>query len=64
MSNSGGDQSQGASGGLEGILKGFTYLKGHLQQARQNMEIPMVELTIDPEVQAKFDWAKKNETVV
>jgi len=53
--NSGADQSQGTAGGLDGIIKGLNILKVHLSQARQNMEIPMVELTVDPEIKSKFD---------
>lgn len=63
VSNTGGDQSQTA-GGLDGIIKGLNFLKVHLSQARQNMEIPMVELTIDPEIKAKFDNAAKTGTFV
>jgi dynein heavy chain 1 len=64
VANTGGDQSQGAAGGLDGILKGLNFLKVHLSQARQNMEIPMVELTVDPEVKVKFEQASKNGTYV
>lgn len=64
VANTGGQESQGAAGGLDGIIKGLNILKGHLSQARENMEIPMVKLNIDPEVQAKFDQAAKNGTSV
>ena len=52
------DQSHGASGGLEGILKGLSSLKMHLAQCRQNLKIPMVELKVDPEIKAKYDATK------
>ena len=63
VAQTGGDQSQ-AAGGLERILKGLSSLKAQLSQARHNTEIPMVELTIDPEVKAKFDAAAKSGTFV
>ena len=63
VTQTGGDQSQ-AAGGLERILKGLSSLKAQLSQAWHNTEIPMVELTIDPEVKAKFDAAAKSGTFV
>ena len=58
-SSAGGDQSQGAASGLDGIIKGLNILRVNLSQARQNMEIPMVELNIDPEIKARFDEVAK-----
>lgn len=39
-------------------------LKSHLSLARQNTEIPKVELTIDSEIKIKFDQAAKKGTFV
>ena len=39
-------------------------LKSHLSLARQNTEIPKVELIIDPDIKAKYDEAAKNGTYV
>ena len=36
----------------------------HLAQCRQNLDIPMVELRVDPEVKAKFDECKAAGTFV
>jgi hypothetical protein len=58
------DQAQGASGGLEGILKGLSSLKMYLGQCRQNLDIPMVELKVDPELRSKFEAAKEAGTFV
>ena len=64
IKNPGQDQPSGAGGGLEGILKGLSSLKMHLAQCRQNLDIPMVELRVDPEVKAKFDECKAAGTFV
>ena len=49
---------------FEGIFKGLTLLKNNLNLLRFKVEVPIIELTIDPEVKAKFDAAAKSGTFV
>ena len=48
---------------MDGILKELSSLKMHLAQCRQNLDIPMVELGVDPDVKARVELARKNNQV-
>lgn len=53
------DPNQSGATSLETIIKELSSLKMHLAQCRQNLDIPMVELTVDNEVKKRVEAARK-----
>ena len=57
------DTAPGGAQGLDKVLIELSSLKMQLAQCRQNLEIPMVELFIDPDVKQRVVTAKKDDSV-
>jgi len=59
---SSGPDTTGSADGLKGILKDLSSLKLNLAQCRQNLDIPMVELSCDPVIKEKITEHEKTGT--